>query len=81
MKRLLITALSTVTLSMATIVAGSAFAQDAQLTEEVTTKLMSLGIELPASVTSDQVMQIESVLNGTDGDAEKKMAIDTIVAE
>ncbi len=81
MKRLLITALSTVTLSMATIVAGSAFAQDAQLTEEVTAKLMSLGIELPASVTSDQVMQIESVLNGTDGDAEKKMAIDTIVAE
>ena len=81
MKRLLITALSTVTLSMATIVAGTAFAQDAQLTEEVTTQLMSMGIELPASVTSDQVAQIENVLNGTDDDDTKKMAIERIVAE
>jgi hypothetical protein len=60
---------------------GTAFAQDAQLSEEVATKLEMLGIGMPIVVTEDQLQQIELVLNGTDDDNTKKMAIETIVAE
>ena len=36
---------------------------------------------MPIVVTEDQLQQIELVLNGTDDDTTKKMAIETIVAE
>ncbi len=81
MKRLLIASVSAVTLSVAMLGTGTAFAQDAQLSEEVASKLTMLGIGLPIAVTEDQLLQIEDVLNGTDDDDTKKMAIETIVAE
>ena len=81
MKKLLIATVSALTLSGAMLSTGTAFAQDAQLSEEVATKLEMLGIGMPIVVTEDQLQQIELVLNGTDDDTTKKMAIETIVAE
>ena len=81
MDKLLIATVSALTLSGAMLATGTAFAQDAQLSEEVATKLEMLGIGMPIVVTEDQLQQIELVLNGTDDDNTKKMAIETIVAE
>jgi hypothetical protein len=81
MKKLLIATVSALTLSGAMLATGAAFAQVAQLSEEVAAKLEMLGIGMPIALTDDQLLQIESVLNGSDDEATKKMAIETIVAE
>jgi hypothetical protein len=48
----------------------------------VTAKVTGLGIDLTDVVlTEEDVLEIENVLNGTDDDATKTMAIEEIVAE
>jgi hypothetical protein len=81
LKRTLIATVSAAALAVSLAALTPALAQ-AQLSEEVTAKVTGLGIDLTDVVlTEEDVLEIENVLNGTDDDATKTMAIEAIVAE
>jgi hypothetical protein len=81
LKRTLIATVSAAALAVSLAAHTPALAQ-AQLSEEVTAKVTGLGIDLTDVVlTEEDVLEIENVLNGTDDDATKTMAIEEIVAE
>jgi hypothetical protein len=81
LKRTLIATVSAAALAVSLAALTPALAQ-AQLSEEVTAKVTGLGIDLTDVVlTEEDVLEIENVLNGTDDDATKTMAIEEIVAE
>jgi hypothetical protein len=80
-KPTLIATVSAAAFAMSLAALTPALAQ-AQLSEEVTAKVTGLGIDLTDVVlTEEDVLEIENVLNGTDDDATKTMAIEEIVAE
>ncbi|MBP7003105.1 hypothetical protein [Amaricoccus sp.] len=68
-------------LALALMSAPAALAQ-AETAEAVLDQMAALGVEVEGLVlTEDQVLRIESVLDGTDGDEAKVAEIEKILAE
>lgn len=78
MKRLLV-ATSAAALSAALLVGAPTFAQT-QTADAVLTGIAELGIPTEGLVlTEDQVLEVEAILNGTEGDADKVAKINTLL--
>lgn len=79
MYRSIVSAVSAAAVSLC-LLSGAALAQ-VQLADEVSEKLMTMGIDTTLIVSEEQLLEIEAVLNGTDDDATKTEAINAILAE
>lgn len=78
MKRFLV-GISAAALSAALLAGAPAFSQE-QTADAVMTGMSELGINVEGLVlTEDQVLQVQTILNGTDGDADKVAKINTLL--
>ena len=77
MKRNLITAASAAALSLALVTGVPAMAQGTN--DAVASGLAALGVDAPATMTTDQVSQIQNVLSSTDMDTTKRQRIEQIL--
>ncbi len=77
MKRNLITAASAAALSLALVTGAPAMAQGTD--DAVASGLAALGVDAPATMTTDQVSQIQNVLSSTDMDTTKRQRIQQIL--